>query len=102
MIVTLNLSPEATQQLLAKAAREGQTLEVFLGQLAEHEAAATAEDAGQVRDLEDDDSPWRGVCVLRRPRRSLFPDSVTLSVDELPRRRRLPNLNWLRPDVADE
>ncbi len=103
MNVTLDLSPESARRLREKAAREGQTLEAFLGKLAEDLAGAEVKTAALICDDEDEDErPWRGVCVLPRTRRPLFPEAVALSEGRFPRRRRIPNLNWLRADIGDE
>jgi hypothetical protein len=103
MIVTLELSPESTERLRDKAAQEGQTLEAFLGKLAADVAGSKVQAAAHVSESEDrDERPWRGVCVLPRARRPLFPVATALPVTEFHRRRRIPNLSWLRADIGDE
>jgi hypothetical protein len=102
MIVTLNLSPETAQRLREKAAQAGQSLEAFLQRLAESQSNGTSAGTPALPEPEDDDErPWRGVCVLPRPRRELFSQPAPWVVATLPRRR-VPNLNWLRADLGDE
>ncbi len=85
MIVNLKLSVETDKRLGDKAAREGQSLEGLLENLAEHEAklsgnGKSASDEPQ----EDEGRPWRGVFVLEYPRQEIFSVEHEVNVNALP------------------
>jgi hypothetical protein len=85
MIVNLELSAETAKRLSDKAAREGQTLEGLLGNLAEHEAELSGN--GQSAGAESPDAearPWRGVFVLDYARRELCTMAHEVNVNALP------------------
>jgi hypothetical protein len=85
MIVHINLPPETAQRLSERAAREGQTLEAFLRNLAEQEAEARANGGSPRPEAEEDEGrPWRGVFVLEYPREELFRTERDLNVNRLP------------------
>jgi hypothetical protein len=83
MIVHVNLPQETARRLTERAAREGQTLEVFLRRLAEYEAGT---DGGSPtpEDEEDEGRPWRGVLALDYPREELFRTEREVDVNQLP------------------
>lgn len=85
MIVNLNLSAETAKRLSDKAARDGRTLEGFLRDLAEHEADASANGNGAVRDSEaEEERPWRGVFALDYPQREIFKAEQEVITNALP------------------
>jgi hypothetical protein len=85
MIVNVSLSAEAVKRLSDKAAREGQTLEGLLQDLAEHEAEASTNGSSAASEPERDEKrPWRGVFVLDYPRREIFTAEQEVNVNALP------------------
>jgi hypothetical protein len=82
MIVNLNLSAETAKRLSDKAAREGQTLEGLLQDLAEHEASGNGSSTPEPQGNEE--RPWRGVFVLDYPRREIFRAEQEVNVNTLP------------------
>jgi hypothetical protein len=85
MMVHLTLPPETARRLSERAAREGQTLEAFLRNLAEQEAAAPINGGPSVPEAEEDESrPWRGVFAPDYPREDLFRTAREVLVDRLP------------------
>ena len=100
MNVTLELSLEAAERLRERAVQGGQSLEAYLLRLVECDVIKATGLAATKDNESDEDRPWRGVCVLPRPRRPLFVVAPELPNGSL--RRRTPNLNWLRADVGDE
>ncbi len=83
MIVRVHLQPETARRLSEQAVQAGQTLEAFLGNLAEQQAqtnrgTSTAEgEANQGR-------PWRGVFVLDYPVQELCRTEREWSLSHLP------------------
>jgi hypothetical protein len=85
MIVNLNISAETAKRLGNKAAQEGQSLEGFLENLAEHEAGASNNGKSTEPDTQDDEErPWRGVFVLDYPRQEIFAAQHDVNVNALP------------------
>jgi len=85
MIVNLKLSVETVKRLGDKAAREGQTLEGLLQNLAEHEAGASRNaKPSDVEPEDDEDRPWRGLFVLDYPREEIFAVEHEVNVNALP------------------
>jgi len=85
MNVNLKLSVETAKRLSDKAIREGQTLEGFLENLAEHEALVPSNGKSADADRpEDEERPWRGVFVLDYPRQEIFAAEHEVNVNTLP------------------
>jgi hypothetical protein len=85
MIVNVNLSAETAQRLSDKAAREGQTLEGLLHDLAEHETQVPGNGSSAEREPQaDEERPWRGVFVLDYPRQEVFKAQRDINVSSLP------------------
>ena len=85
MIVNLKLSVETAKRLGDKAAREGQSLEGLLENLAEHEAEVSGNGKStDAESKEDEERPWRGVFVLDYPRQEIFTVEHEVNVSALP------------------
>jgi hypothetical protein len=84
MIVNVHLSAETAKRLSNKAAREGQTLEGLLRDLAEQEADTSTNGSSAAAEPEwDEERPWRGVFVLDYPRPEVFTAEQEVNVGAL-------------------
>ena len=101
MSIQLQLQAEVETELRRKAAEGGLTVESFLCQIAEREAARPSNGAASNATEEDEARPWRGVLVLRRPR-MLLPLSHEFAFGRLPKREPSPNMMWHRAGADDE
>lgn len=105
MNVSLALTPEAEKRLAARAALLGKTLQGFIQDIVENEAAShgsefmgPAESKGQTdnpdrgdrqagHNDDDDEAPWRGVFAPPTERKTLFTTEVQFRISDLPRRK---------------
>lgn len=103
--VTIQLQAETERRLKEKAEQDGQSLEAFLQQLAEHAAGNGNGSPTSVPEADNDElaeRPWRGVFVPPRKRDVLFSQELPVPAEQLPKRQPSPNLNWHRAEPDDE
>jgi hypothetical protein len=85
IIVSVNLSTETARRLSERAAREGQTLEGLLHELAVQEALGSGNGNRATDELQaDDERPWRGILVLDYAPKQIFKTEREVNVCALP------------------